>query len=692
MTKARQPSLIVAGAVLAAVPLAMSGEAVSMPDLGPNLRPNAYVGQPVDKSAITSALSARFGLLDGGVSEFGRIAILKAGLDALAKGEAADAVKIRDGLDGKSLDRRILTWALAMDGALASHELDAVVRDMADWPGADTLRKNRERAVSREKLAPKDFIALFSDAPPETVQGTIALARAHVLLGDKPAARAALSKLWRFEKLEATDEQRIIKEFGDVLTTADHRVRMEKMLYEERVRSAERVAKLAEAPSLAKAWAAVLRGDKNARKLLDAVPAAERSAGYAFAEAKYLRRKKDFAAAANVMLKAPTGAEALVDPDEWWVDRRVLSRELVDHGDIKTAYKLAAAHSAESPTSAADAEFHAGWYALRGLNDPATAAKHFTRIAELAEGPITLSRAYYWLGRAAEAGGPGDSKSYYEKAAAYGTAFYGQLAAVKLGRIIEVKAPEPTISDRVTFERREAVQAIRRLERTGHATLAGQLYRELARQLEAPGEFTLLVAMVAGRGDHYSALRLAKLGASRGLDIGALTHPVGAIPQTAEISTAGEALAYAIARQESEFNVGAVSHAGALGLLQLLPGTAQDVAKKAGLPYSKARLTTDAGYNATLGASFLSEQLGRFTGSYVLTFAGYNAGPRRAQEWVKRYGDPRGKDLDTVVDWIERIPFTETRSYVQRVMENYQVYKTRLSGEFNLADDLVKGR
>ena len=186
--------------------------------------------------------------------------------------------------------------------------------------------------------------------------------------------------------------------------------------------------------------------------------------------------------------------------------------------------------------------------------------------------------------------------------------------------------------------------------------------------------------MAEKRGNHFLALKIGKIATARGIDIGALSHPVGAIPASADISDAGEALAYAIARQESEFNVGAVSHAGARGLLQLLPGTAKEVAKKAGMTYSKDRLTTDAGYNATLGAAFLGEQLGRFDGSYVLTFAGYNAGPGRAREWIKRYGDPRGKDIDTVVDWIERIPFAETRSYVQRVMENYQVYKMRLSG------------
>jgi soluble lytic murein transglycosylase len=252
--------------------------------------------------------------------------------------------------------------------------------------------------------------------------------------------------------------------------------------------------------------------------------------------------------------------------------------------------------------------------------------------------------------------------------------------------------PQPSAADRQNFARREAVHAIQRLEESGHATRAEILYRDLAEQLTSPGELALLAQMAEKRNNHFLGLRVAKIAVARGLDIGALSHPVGVIPSTADISNAGKALAYAVARQESEFNVGAISGAGARGLLQLMPGTAKEVAKRNGLPFSQSRLTTDAGYNATLGAAFLGEQLGRFKGSYVLTLAGYNAGPRRAQQWVSRYGDPRGKHLDTVVDWIERIPFSETRSYVQRVVENYQVYKMRLSGRFDIAADLVDGR
>ena len=393
------------------------------------------------------------------------------------------------------------------------------------------------------------------------------------------------------------------------------------------------------------------------------------------------------------MLKAPKERAALVDPDAWWIERRALSRELVDRGDIKTAYRIAAAHAAESPTNAADAEFHAGWYALRGLNDAKTASRHFARIAEIAATPLSLSRAYYWLGRAAESGAPGNASDYFARAATYGTTFYGQLAAERIGRkALNVAYPSPSAAERKTFSEREAVSAIARLEGAGYARYAEMLYRDLAGQLNSPGELALLAAMAEKQGNHYLALRVGKIAAQRGLDVGALSHPVGVIPASANIAGSGKALAYAIARQESEFNVSAVSGVGARGLLQLMPGTAKEVAKKAGMAYSADRLTSDAGYNATLGAAFLGEQLGRFNGSYILTFAGYNAGPSRAAQWVERYGDPRGKDIDTVVDWIERIPFTETRSYVQRVMENYQVYKMRLSGSYDISGDLINGR
>lgn len=645
-------------------------------------------------SVITHAAAAT--AATPALTSTGSVAQLKNGLDALASGNVAKARLVRDNLPSNSLDRHILMWTIAISGAdgVPSAEIAEAAYALTGWPGMATLRANSERAMHRENPGPRTVLAAFANSQPQTAQGAIVLARAHLATGNTQAARQVLARVWRTEKLEAAEEQAIIREFGSVIPAADHRQRLERMLYADRITAAERMAALVGGRELVRAVGAVAREEANAGALLNAVPQNQRSAAYYFAQARHLRRADKHREAAAVMLKAPTDAAALADRDAWWVERRALSRGLLDLGEAATAYKIAAAHAAESAVNRVDAEFHAGWYALRGVGDARTAARHFARIAEIADGPISLSRAHYWLGRAAEAGGPGNARAHYEQAARYGTAFYGQLAAAKLGRsTIPASFPSPSDADRASFERRQAVQAIRRLEQAGHARRADALYRALAQELPGVGELALLAVMAERQGNnHFLALRIGKWAAARGLDVGALAHPVGAIPASANISGAGKALAYAIARQESEFNIGAKSGAGALGLLQLLPGTARDMARKSGLAYSQARLTTDPGYNATLGAAYLDEQLSRFSGSYILTFAGYNAGPRRAQQWVERYGDPRGKDIDTVVDWIERIPFTETRTYVQRVMENYQVYKMRLSGRMNIVADLVNGR
>ncbi|RWF34488.1 MAG: lytic transglycosylase domain-containing protein, partial [Mesorhizobium sp.] len=412
------------------------------------LMPAAAIGGGVDvevTSALPVAPLAYQGRPDAPTSPFADVAILKSGLDRLAANDVAGARQVREALSANSLDRHILAWAIALYGGdrVPSGDIADAAQMLPNWPGTIALRKNSERALYRENPSPQVVVKAFKGSQPLTPEGVIILARSYVALGNAEAARSVLSPFWRTERLEARDEATVIKEFGALIPVADHRFRMERMFYADRVSSALRVAALAGAEPLAEAWAAAGRGDKNTAKLLNAVPAAQRSAGYFFAEAEYLRKQQKFADAAALVMKAPTDRESLVDPDAWWVERRVLSRELVDQGDMKTAYKIVSMHAAESPASAAEAEFHAGWYALRGLNDPATAAAHFTRIADLAQGPMSLSRAYYWLGRTAEVGGPGDAKAYFTRAAAYGTTFYGQLAGERVGlRTLDIAYPQ----------------------------------------------------------------------------------------------------------------------------------------------------------------------------------------------------------------------------------------------------------
>lgn len=638
--------------------------------------------------------------ITGAVPALSRIApqtgSLKTGLDALSSRDARTAIAVRNGMKDGTLDRHILTWAIAVSGqnGVPSREIANAQRELKGWPGLSVLRTHSERALYRENPPAGDVLTAFGPTKPETVEGSIILARAHVAKGNQKEASRIIRDVWSGEAMDKAQEGRILKEFASLLTPGDHKRRMVMLLYRGRITQAERFSGLGEAQSLYKAFAAVLQRSSTAQARIKAVdPSWHKDPAYLFLRIENLRHQDRYEEAAKLLRQAPSDRIALVDPDEWWVEQRVVSRGLYDQGDFAGAYRIAAGHSAESATDIIEAEFHAGWYALRGLKDPAKAEVHFKRILEHSTRPLSASRAWYWLGRAAEAGGSGDATSYFSKAAAHPETFYGQLAAARLGRkSINVSYPSPTATDRQNFEGHEAVRAIARLEETGHGWRADSLYRALAGQLTSPGELAILASRAEKARGHQLSLQIGKLAVGRGIDVAALAFPTGAIPSGADISGAGKALAYAIARQESAFNPAAISPANAHGLLQILPGTAKGVAGRYGLAYSKEKLTTDAAYNATLGAHFLGEQIESFGGSYVLTFIAYNAGPRRVPQWIERYGDPRGLPIDEVVDWIERIPFGETRGYVQRVMENYQVYKSRLGQDTDIVRDLRSGR
>lgn len=618
---------------------------------------------------------------------------LKDGLSALTSKKVGRARAIRYGMKAGSLDRKILAWAIAISGRseVTSGEVAEILSQLPNWPGRSALRRNLERAIVRETPSATPLIKAFGNSKPSSLEGAIALAKAHLAKGNKKAANRIIAPFWREDRLTKAKEKRVLNAAGRSLTRADHRYRMHKMFYRERATAANRVASFAEQSSLAKARTSIVRKKGNTTKLLKAVaPSSKRDPAYLFARIKYARRSGEYKKAAKLMLQAPRDKTALVYPDEWWIEQRIISRHMLDLGDAKTAYKIVARHSAKSPAKQAEAEFHAGWYALRFLKSPKRARVHFQNILNISSRPISQARANYWLGRASGSSG----KKYYAAAAKHGGTFYGQLAAAKLKKSrLRISNPKPSQSERAKFKSRELVRAIMRLEAIGYSWRADIMYRSLAKSLRSPGEMALLSARAEKRGKPTLALQIGKIAHGRGLAVDSLSWPLGAIPNSAKIGTTGKALAYSIARQESAFNKAAVSPANARGLLQLLPGTAKQMAKKKGIRYSYKRLTRDAGYNATLGAAYLSEQLNNFDNSYIMTFAGYNAGPGRVRKWIVQYGDPRGKSIDTVVDWIERIPFTETRNYVQRVMENYQVYKARLSNtKLTIERDLRFGR
>ena len=619
---------------------------------------------------------------------------LKQGLEAISKKDMQTALSIRKGMPGGSLNRKILAWAIALSGqaGVSSSQIANISSDLANWPGQSAMRRNSEKALAREGLSASAIVQAFGNQTPASLTGAVLLTKAYLALGKRKAAQRIIAPHWHFDKLSKKKETEILKSVGKALSANDHRIRMHYLFYRGRSTAANRMASLAGQVSLARARSAVNKRLGDAGKKLNAVAASSRrDPGYLFAKIQYLRRAEKYKQAARLMASAPRDPNVLVHPDEWWVERRIISRALLDLGEYRLAYKLAAEHSARSKTKRAEAEFHAGWYALRFLKNRRLARKHFSKILKISKTPISQARAYYWLARASAGG---KARKLFKSASQYQGTYYGQLALVKLGkRRLSVRAKKPGISQRSRFKSRELVKAITKLEANNYGWRADIIYRHLAKTLTDAGEIALLSARAEKIGKRNLALQIGKIAYRRGLPTITSSWPIGAIPTSARIGKTGRALAYSIARQESGFNHKAVSGANARGLLQLLPGTAKLMAKKTGVAYSYKKLTRDPAYNATLGAAYLSQQLQNFNGSYILTFAGYNAGPGRAKKWIAKYGDPRGQPLNNVIDWVERIPFTETRNYVQRVMENMQVYKARIAhSRLEIDRDLVRGR
>jgi soluble lytic murein transglycosylase len=596
------------------------------------------------------------------------------------------------------VDRRLIAWLVAIGTSTkaSSEQISAAAEQVRHWPGQNLIRIRYEQALSREKPSAEIAIRAMGETPPVSDAGTVLMTRALAATGRETDAARLIRRYWREADLTTDIEKTILGEFGNVLTNGDHKARLDRLLYAGRTDPALRTAKLLDKPTqaLANARIASIKRSRTAGKLLDAVPASMRAdPGYVFARVQYLRRSDKHKEAAKLLLTATTDPLLLVNPDAWSEERRLIARKIFDSGDAKTAYRLVAANAATERTEKVTIEFEAGWYALRALNDPASAAVHFRRIKQSSSMPLSQSRAEYWLGRSAEqTGNQADAIAQYRRAAAYPTTFYGQLAIRRLNgdRLAITVPPTPDSAVKERFAQHEFIQAIVRLEKLGRTSNAEILYRHLADTLATPTELAMLAAMAEERGNHQLALQIGKTAQVRGLEAESLAFPTAAItPAMAKAYKIELPVVYAVARQESAFNAGAVSSAGARGLLQLMPATAKRTAKSIGMTYSKTRLTSDPEYNAAIGAAHLAELISTFNGSYVMTFAAYNAGPGRVQQWVAAYGDPRDPKVD-VIDWIERIPFSETRNYVQRTIENLQVYRARLgSPKLRIENDLV---
>jgi soluble lytic murein transglycosylase len=534
-----------------------------------------------------------------------------------------------------------------------------------------------------ENLSPAQVLRLFKDSPPQTPKGRLLLARALMAQGDTEAGSAQLRAVWRTDALSADIESQVLKSYSELLDRADHKARMEKRLFvadhEAAMRAAQRLGGFHVA--IAKMRIAINRKAGKLAKLLESVPSeAHQDPGYIFARVHHLRHENKIAEAAQAMLSAPNDPANVQDSEEWWVERRVLARNLLDKGDARSAYLVV--RDAAEPTkenSRVERHFMAGWIALRYLNDPTAAATHFARIPDVSGHPTSLARAHYWLGRVFEAvHRPDQAHAEYQAAARASASYYGQLARARLGLGALALAPPPRpVDPSAGADRVEVVRAAEILYALNERSLVLTFMSDVGERVDDAGVLSALGELAEQHKDARGMLQLGKAALARGLPLDHYAFPTCGVPQYSPIGPGiDRALLLAIIRQESAFNPADLSAAQAMGLMQVTPSAGRDTCKRFGCKYDVKRLKNDSPYNLQLGAAELGAVIQEYDGNYILAFAAYNAGRGRVQEWIAAHGDPRDPKVDPV-DWVERIPFMETRNYVQRVMENVQVYRTR---------------
>jgi soluble lytic murein transglycosylase len=595
---------------------------------------------------------------------------------------------------GKSaLAAKLIQWMnLVRPGPGRSFgELAAFLNDNPKWPGQVTLQSQAEKAMPYDYPA-DSVIAWFGERHPRTVEGTLQLGRALTEKGLKDVAADMARRAWIELDMEPADEVLLLARFGAMLRPSDHQDRLDRLLWAEKPEAAGRMMDRVDSGHrvLAAARLALMTQSSEAGNLVAVVPPDLRiDPGLIYDLARWHRRGKRYEAAAATLDLLPRAA---LRPAKVWNEMEDAARRAFSRGDLSLAYRLACNHGADSGTDFAEGEWLAGWLALRFLDDRRTAFDHFTRLFGGVTSGISQARAAYWAGRAAEdLGEVAMAQSWYARAAEHLTTYYGQLAAHKVGKLEALTfdpAPKPAKAEVDAFRKSELVQAVKILAQLDQRDRVRTFMIRLNDLMTSPGERKLLADLAVEIGRDDLAVMVAKSARQDGVQLITHLYPMHKLPSG---QNPEQALILAIIRQESAFSTDAVSSAGAVGMMQLMPSTAKKVASKLKVKYNAKKLV-DESFNIKLGRAYLGDLLETFDGSYVLAVSSYNAGPSRVREWMQQYGDPRDQGVD-VVDWVESIPFDETRNYVQRVLENLQVYRHRLSKKqiaMSLEADLLR--
>ncbi len=582
--------------------------------------------------------------------------------------------------------RLVTFYRLLAPRAASLAELDSFRAANPDWPQQAVLERRREEALAIE---PDDAVVLNSCArsPPHGSAGLARCAEASLRQGQPAAAMLAARAAWMVTPSDAAAEAEFLRRWGTMLTQADHWARFDRLAWSDTAAAAgvEPLLAPADRPR-AEARLALRRDEARAPGLVEGLPEAEQDEPALLLErVRFLRRARDDAGAAVLLRRTGGAAERAAAAEHrpaFWEERNLLARRLLRGGDAAGAYALVAETGQTAAEPVADAAFLAGWIALRRLGRPELARRHFAALRDVSRAAVSQGRAHFWLARAAaDLGDPQQARREDALAAGFATTYYGQLAAAESdgptvsARVAALRDPvwsSAQATDLVAQDLARAAVLLTAWGEPGHA--AGFLLR--LGELAPDAADQALVARLAVRfGLPQTAVALARRAGRLGVVLAETGWPAAwRVPDGVAIDPA---LALAVIRQESSFDPGTVSPAGARGLMQLMPATAAQQARTLGLDVSPDALTADPALNVQLGADYLSELLRRYGGSLPLALAAYNAGPSRVAEWLAANGDPRAGG-PAMVDWIELIPLGETRNYVQRVIENAVIYRSRL--------------
>ena len=613
----------------------------------------------------------------------------RAALNAASRGKWEQAARSAERA-GHPLASAVVEWQRlrSLDADMSFAEIESFLTAHPDWPDRATLVRRAEELMP-ETYPDRAVRAWFARFRPLSGPGKQRLAEALIADGETDAGRRLLREAWTHGDFPEDLERRFLKRHRRALNGEDHNRRLDRLLWDEQSDAARRQLRYAGKAQgrLGEARLRLMERRRGVDRAIRQVPQALRShSGLAFERIRWRRLAGNDSGARELLLDAPA---ELGRPGKWWFEQSYQVREAIKRSRFAEAYAIASKHGQTANGPFSEAEWLAGWLALRFLNRPEAAARHFQAMYDRVRYPISRARAAYWRGRAAKASGDGErATEWYRRAARHPTAFYGQMAGKALSLNSRFPVEEPAIApeERERFEARPPVQAARILGEAGDFETMRTFVSHLSRRAHTPGGHLLVSRLGRAYGATHISVGAAKRAWRNGVPLIAEAYPlafgaddIGRVSDPPEL-----ALLLGLARQESEMDPYAVSRSGAMGLLQLMPATAREVSGRLGLAYSRSRLREDRGYNIALGSAYLAELLETFRGDRALALAAYNAGPNRVEEWLRIYGDPRSGKVDAI-DWIELVPFAETRNYIQRVLESTAVYRYRLKASADSA-------